>query len=653
MNRLSITPFFILILLLLGIWFACMGIVPETEWVDYTDPSTTNTTSTPPSTSTISSTTTSSDPTSGTSETSSSSTLGTYTSDPIEFTTDPATSNFQNTTVDLTWQTNKPVYALVQYDVNPIAGGTFVNVNTDGVQTDFSFTLSGLTPGTLYDYRIIVYDGVSSQIESSIAQFSTTSTGDAIFVYTQCPEIIYDPATAETEITISWETNLPARYTLTYDTDTAFSTPQTDEAALYQTNHSVTLTGLDSGVVYFFLLESETAGGKSIDSDSCASIVGFQDSFVTYQNDLSYIGWVGEIYGGGAQTNWNADNYSTTGTEPSGFNAPVAVAYYNNHIYIAEESNDQIAIWTSSGTYADAPYTIGTRHPNGLCTDRNLGILYATWEHGIVCKYDISGDPTSLTAEGCIGDGNTTWTLPEPTSATENANDLYFYDPRGCAVNQTTGDILIADYSNHRIQKWQEDGTFVGYVVKGYPGGFTKNFNGGSGSNDGELNRPMDVAVDSTGNFYVAEYNNHRISKWDSSGIYQGWIGYSDNPDLEPHHVYTGWKCGGISVVGSNPGQFYNPRGISIDSNGHLYISDYSNHRIQKWTAEGYYVGFIGALTGNARYHEHFLPLEVARNESNADDIGFPAFYNPCASCFDDTGRFYIADYSNHRIMKF
>jgi len=69
------------------------------------------------------------------------------------------------------------------------------------------------------------------------------------------------------------------------------------------------------------------------------------------------------------------------------------------------------------------------------------------------------------------------------------------------------------------------------------------------------------VAVDSSGNVYVADTNNHRIQKFDSGGSFQAkWRSY-----------------------GSGDGQFNCPGGVAVDSSGNVYVADTINHRIQKF----------------------------------------------------------------------
>jgi DNA-binding beta-propeller fold protein YncE len=78
----------------------------------------------------------------------------------------------------------------------------------------------------------------------------------------------------------------------------------------------------------------------------------------------------------------------------------------------------------------------------------------------------------------------------------------------------------------------------------------------------GYLNRPQDRAVDSSGNVFVVDTDNHRIEKFSSTGLF-----------------LTMWGS-----KGTGSGQFYLPRGVVPDRNGNVFMADTGNDCIQKFT---------------------------------------------------------------------
>ena len=170
-----------------------------------------------------------------------------------------------------------------------------------------------------------------------------------------------------------------------------------------------------------------------------------------------------------------------------------------------------------------------------------------------------------------------------------------FANPTDIAVD-STGNVYVAEHYNERIQKFNSLGNFL-----------TKW--GTLGSGDGQFESPNGVAVDSTGNVYVVEDDiNCRIQKFDSAG-----------------NFLTKW-----GAPGSGNGEFGQSKGVAVDSTGNVYVADFLNNRIQKFNNVGNFLtkwGTPGAGNGEFSY-----PIDVA---------------------VDSTGDVYVADYGNYRIQKF
>ena len=130
----------------------------------------------------------------------------------------------------------------------------------------------------------------------------------------------------------------------------------------------------------------------------------------------------------------------------------------------------------------------------------------------------------------------------------------YFNQPSGIALD-SSGNVYVADTWNHRIQKFTSSGQFV-----------TKW--GSYGNGDGQFIGPFGIALDSSGNVYVADINNGRIQKFTSDGQF-----------------IAKWGS-----QGSGDGQFDYPSGIAADSSGNVYVADTQNHRIQKFTSDGQFI---------------------------------------------------------------
>ena len=145
---------------------------------------------------------------------------------------------------------------------------------------------------------------------------------------------------------------------------------------------------------------------------------------------------------------------------------------------------------------------------------------------------------------------------------------------------------------------------------------------------DGQLcNQVHGVAVDSSGNIYVADTRGrHRILKLTADGSLVGQIG------AEP--------SGRRALSGTEPGMFFIPKGVAVDSAGNVYVVDAGNSRIQKFGPDGKYVdqwGSLGSLDGQFNF-----------TGPDEQIYGVPAGIAVARS-----GNVYVADYGNHRIQVF
>lgn len=121
-----------------------------------------------------------------------------------------------------------------------------------------------------------------------------------------------------------------------------------------------------------------------------------------------------------------------------------------------------------------------------------------------------------------------------------------FRRPCGLAISQS-GDLLVADIANHRIQILdRKTGAYKGVM-------------GTQGKDNGQLTYPYGVAVDGQGFIYTVEYSTHRVQKWTPAGI---WVATWGGP-------------------GRKVGQLANPWGLSVAKDGTVYVADTENHRVQ------------------------------------------------------------------------
>jgi uncharacterized protein (TIGR03437 family) len=216
----------------------------------------------------------------------------------------------------------------------------------------------------------------------------------------------------------------------------------------------------------------------------------------------------------------------------------------------------------------------------------------------------------------------------------------------GIAVN-TNGDVFIADTDNHKIKKITPLGiitTFAGSTA------------GDNNIGIGQLRNPIGIEIDPAGNIYVADTGNHKIKKITPSGL-----------------ITT---IAGSTLGDSNLGlgQFNQPSNIQVDAIGNLFIADKGNHKIKKITSNGVITTIAGSTEGDdvAGLGQFVLPNSIAINptgEVYISDTGnnkikkvnqngsISTFINsqlslPSGIVFDSSGNLYVADVFGNQIKK-
>ena len=328
----------------------------------------------------------------------------------------------------------------------------------------------------------------------------------------------------------------------------------------------------------------------------------------------------------------------------------IAVDETAGNLYINDRDNSTIYRIDSNGVIS----TLLTGHQWNVIKFIG-GFLYASKNNGGVYKISITNS-TGINPNSTTFVGTSIISMPFATSSSkvnfDSSGNLYLLVGLGNIykfatnyVSGTTSLTLIVSNNPSSSGKYFSDFKFDGngniLVLIGYGGNSVTRYSAstanqtsgtiiaggnGSGSNANKLNSPLGMAIDSSGNIYVADTGNHRIQKFPSNTSQStnattvagtGTLGSGLNQMNSPNSVeidssnrifvmdgnsrivrYPSNSSSGTSgtiVAGGNgngtsANQLGTPKDFKIDSNGGLYISDEQNRRVQYWAS--------GATTG-------------------------------------------------------
>lgn len=302
-----------------------------------------------------------------------------------------------------------------------------------------------------------------------------------------------------------------------------------------------------------------------------------------------------------------------TGSATS-FNGPTGLAVDSSgNVYVADTNNNKIRKITPTGVVTTLAGSetrgningtgSGSRfwHPTGVALDTSGNVYVADSANNKIRKITQTGVVTTFAGSGSTNSDDGAGTIAS------------FHNPLDVAVD-TSGNVYVADFSNHKIRKITSAGVVSTLAGSGFPGSAE-----GIGS-AASFSYPTGVAVDTSGNVYVADSANHKIRKITSAGVVSTFAGTGE----------PGSADGTGSVA-----TFDSPWGATVDSYGNIYVADLNNHKIRKITPARVVTTLAGSSIGNI------------------DGVGAVAKFNkPGDVAVDISGNVYVADHNNNKVRR-
>ena len=307
------------------------------------------------------------------------------------------------------------------------------------------------------------------------------------------------------------------------------------------------------------------------------------------------------------------------------FQSPKGLAVdSNDNVYVADSGNSTIRKITSAGVVTTFAGTAGQhgsadgisaaarfQYPAGIAVDLNGNAYVSDTYNHTIRKITAGGVVTTLAGTaGQIGSA-------DGTSAAAR-----FKFPSGIATD-SGGSVYVADWGNSSIRKITAAG-----VVTTIAGGSTGSADGNGAA--ASFNGVRGVAVDSSGNIFVADEDNSTIRKITPSGVVTTLAGSAGTTDY-------------VDGIGA-ASRFNRTRDVAVDPNGNVYVADRANAAIRKINSAGVVTTMVGPYA--------LLGIDISSFGSADGNAVDARFALPAGVAVGTNGNVHVTDWGNATIRK-
>lgn len=334
----------------------------------------------------------------------------------------------------------------------------------------------------------------------------------------------------------------------------------------------------------------------------------------------------------------------------AGLGEPRGVAVdIRGRLYVADEGNTRIMVYVSAASKAagaNADYVLGQANfisdaapnpPTATSLAYPLSLFIDQVSNNVwvpdlgnhrVLRFDI-GPPVALGVLGTT-DFVTNTSYTAPTIKT-------FSEPASVAVDPTTGKLFVADRDNRRVLRFSATAKLIAgssaEAVFGQPDYVTRTANTG-GISASSMNNPNAVSVDANGRLWVADRDNNRILRFDNASTKVSSVA-ADGVLGQPDFV--------TSTTGAAGGKMNAPACVFADANGRVWVADRANNRVLRFDD--------AAAKANGAAPNGVLGQDSYSSTTSGTTA--TTMSAPWGVTLDASGRLWVADRSNSRILRF
>jgi len=358
---------------------------------------------------------------------------------------------------------------------------------------------------------------------------------------------------------------------------------------------------------------------------------------------------------GQANFTYNAANFPSARK----LNAPQGVAIdVNGNLYVADVNNSRVLGWKDGTAFANgsaADLVIGQPDfnstacnsggvsgsslcsPYAVAVDLSGNLYVADQGNNRVLEYNTpfagSFPPAGGSANMVFGQTDNL-----TSNTTNQVSAFSLNSPWGVAVD-ASGNLYIADTINNRVLEYNTPPTYgtTAHMVFGQGDSFTSNYGNNGGVSANSLYLPAGVAVDASGDLYVADHLNSRVLEYNTPLTY----GTTANMVFGQNGSFTSYYAnnGGVSASSLNF-----PSGVAVDSSGDLYVADALNNRVLEYNTP------LTSSTANAVFGQGGSSTS---STANYGGLSASSLNYPFGVALDASGNLYVADTSNNRVLEY